>query len=473
MSRYTGRNAQRLIQSKAGFVSVAALLCLSAPARLSAQPTTSEGQQPPATQQTQPQQTPATPAPAPTGQQPPAPPAGQTTTPATPPATTTPASPTTTTAPGTPAHPTDHRDNDAAGQHDAAAARLRHRQPAAGARPAGPGRARAAARPGAGAGGSAGPGSGHHRLDEQRRSGPPFVPGYQASTLGVGRIVTPLLDTPQTVNVVTQQVIREQNAANRARRTAQRRRRHLPRRRRRQPGRHALYPRLLGAERHLPRRRARSGLVHARHVRGRCGRSLQGSGLGAVRPRLDRRRDQSDQQDCRSSATSSKARSPAIPGRARARPSTPTARSTTTSGAASWRWASTTTRRDATISRQNRYGISPSLLVQADERYQDHGCLHPPARQQRARLRHSVPVGRPWGIPRFVAPVPRGNWYGILSGPTAGYRTRHRADRHGEDRAQHSPTTSRSPTSRAQRREPAAAQRVSRSRTPTCRRRRT
>ena len=42
-------------------------------------------------------------------------------------------------------------------------------------------------------------------------SGPPFVPGYQASTLGVGRIVTPLLDTPQTVNVVTQQVIREQN----------------------------------------------------------------------------------------------------------------------------------------------------------------------------------------------------------------------------------------------------------------------
>src|SRR5437588_5057649 len=38
MSRYLGRNAQRLTQAKAGFVSVAALLCLSIAPRLAAQP---------------------------------------------------------------------------------------------------------------------------------------------------------------------------------------------------------------------------------------------------------------------------------------------------------------------------------------------------------------------------------------------------------------------------------------------------
>ena len=42
---------------------------------------------------------------------------------------------------------------------------------------------------------------------------PFFSPSYQASTLGVGRIGTNLLDTPQTVNVVPQAVIREQNVA--------------------------------------------------------------------------------------------------------------------------------------------------------------------------------------------------------------------------------------------------------------------
>ena len=49
MSRYLGRNAQRLIQAKVGFVSVAALLCLSVAPRLAAQPATPE--------QTAPQQT--------------------------------------------------------------------------------------------------------------------------------------------------------------------------------------------------------------------------------------------------------------------------------------------------------------------------------------------------------------------------------------------------------------------------------
>jgi catecholate siderophore receptor len=49
MSRYLGRNAQRLIQTKVGFVSIAALLCLSDAPRLAAQPA---GEQPPAGQPT-------------------------------------------------------------------------------------------------------------------------------------------------------------------------------------------------------------------------------------------------------------------------------------------------------------------------------------------------------------------------------------------------------------------------------------
>jgi outer membrane receptor for monomeric catechols len=48
MSRYTGRGAQRFVQSKFGFVSIAALLCLSAAPKLAAEPA-QEGQ--PAQQQ--------------------------------------------------------------------------------------------------------------------------------------------------------------------------------------------------------------------------------------------------------------------------------------------------------------------------------------------------------------------------------------------------------------------------------------
>ena len=312
MSRYTGRNAQRLIQAKAGFVSVAALLCLSAPVKLTAQPAATEGQQPSAQQSSpapQPAQTPQAPSgqsPVSSGQpaqQPPAaqtPPAQQTTTPATPqtpPAATPPETATQTppdaTTPGTTPLPTvsvtGTRPQAPASPAPAAPAQQTVQAPPA--PPAQPVQAAATAAP-----------------------NPFFSPSYQTSTLGVGRIGH---ESPRHA------ADRQRRAAaghpraerrDRQGRAAQRCGRHLPRRRRRQPGRHALHPRLLGAERHLPRRRARSGLVHARHVRGRRGRSLQGTGLGAVRPRLDRRRDQSDQQDCRSSATPSKAPSPATPG---------------------------------------------------------------------------------------------------------------------------------------------------------------
>ena len=158
--------------------------------------------------------------------------------------------------------------------------------------------------------------------------------GYRATSPSLTRLPTSILDTPQTINVVTQQVIQEQVSATVRDALRNVAGRHLPRRRGRQPGRHALHPRLLGAERHLPRRRARSGLVYARHLRGRRGRGLQGAGRRPVRPRLDRRRRSTSSARRRSSATSSKAPSPATPVPACAPRSMPTARPPTIFGCA-------------------------------------------------------------------------------------------------------------------------------------------
>ncbi len=178
MSRYTGRNAQRLIQSKAGFVSVAAILCLSAPARLSAQPATTG--EPPAQQTVPSTQTPATPAqngqkPAaqsPAEQSPGKPAAQAPTTPSTP-------LPTVSVTGNQPQRPA---------QRPTAAVPTRPQVQAPPVQPTEP---------------VAATGAGMGTLTS---------PGYQASTLGVGRLATDLLNTPQTVNVVTQQIIREQNA---------------------------------------------------------------------------------------------------------------------------------------------------------------------------------------------------------------------------------------------------------------------
>src|SRR5437016_6342159 len=94
MRRVTTATAQRFVQVKFGFVSVAALLCLSGPIRLAAQPPAPENP-PPAGQ-------PSTPAPE--GQPSTPAPAGEpsTPTPAGQPATTTPAGQPSTPAPGSP-----------------------------------------------------------------------------------------------------------------------------------------------------------------------------------------------------------------------------------------------------------------------------------------------------------------------------------------------------------------------------------
>jgi catecholate siderophore receptor len=136
MSKCAGLGAQRFIQAQAGFVSVAALLCLSAPAKLSAQ-TASEQ-------------------PAPT---PPQRSAQQETLP-----------------------PVDV---------DVVRRRPPLRRPAVATPSPAPAPLPAA---------------------EPTTEAQPAVTGYRGNTSGIGRLPVPLRDTPQTVNVVPQQVIQEQRA---------------------------------------------------------------------------------------------------------------------------------------------------------------------------------------------------------------------------------------------------------------------
>ena len=195
-----------------------------------------------------------------------------------------------------------------------------------------------------------------------------------------------------------------------------------------------LHPRLLGAERHLPRRGARSRLVYARHLRDRCGRSLQGTGLRAVRPRLDRRRDQPDQQD-------------AVGAQLRRRTLTantgPGYRATVdANGKVSdnlWGRVVAMGQMYDIAGRdhieQNRYGIDPSLMYKPSDQTKVTARLHLSARQQHSRLRHPVPVAS-WGVPRSVAPVTARQLVRHPERTDAGHRDRHRPDRDGEDRTQ-------------------------------------
>ena len=142
MSRCRGLGAQQFIQAKAGFVSVAALLCLSAPVKLLAQDTQQQPSSPP---QPSPQQ--------PSSQQ-------ETTLP-----------------------PVD--------------VDVPRRRPPPRRRPA-------VAQPA--------PAPAPLPATETTTQAQPAVTGYRANTSGIGRLPVPLRDTPQTVNVVTPQIIQEQRA---------------------------------------------------------------------------------------------------------------------------------------------------------------------------------------------------------------------------------------------------------------------
>ena len=270
--------------------------------------------------------------------------------------------------------------------------------------------------------------------------------GHQATTIGTPapRLPTPLINTPQTVNVVPQQIIQEQ-ARHRWRRAAQRSGHHLQRRRRRPAGRQPDHPRLRRAQRHLPRRRPRSRLVHARHFRDRARRGLQGAVGVRVRPRLDRRRDQHRHQAADRRELHRRHRRPAHrprrPRRARCQ-----RQAAATSSAASQVMGQdidTPDRDHVEDQALGRRAVGEGLDV--NDQTKATLQLHLPGRGQRSRLRASLSAGRRIVRHRrltnaaFTAtagrrrrPIPRNNWYGIASGPLADID----ADRHPHRRRQ-------------------------------------
>ena len=385
MSRHAGRNAQRLIQSKIGFVSVAALLCLSNPVKLTAQPT--DGQTP-ATQQTPPQTSqPATPAPAQAAPQTPATqqsqtPAGQAApdTPAVPDATPLPPVQVTTTPP-------------------------RPVQPQPAATPATQPVVQAPAAP-----------------VETPNFTPVANPGYlpAGGSGSVSRLTAPLLNTPQTVNVITQTLIREQNVS-----TVAEALRNVAgiTFRAGEGGNQGDTPYIRGfsAQNDVFRDAIRDPGWYTRDAfavdavevyKGPAsflfGRGSTGGVINLI-SKLPQERTFVE-----GSATANSG-----PG-ARATVDANGKVADTGYGPV---WARVVTMgqlydipgRDHV--QQNRYGFSPSIMWK-------------PTSDTKLTLSHiyqhdfSIPdygipfLSSAWGFPRQVAPVPRGNWYGILSGPT-------------------------------------------------------
>ena len=128
------------------------------------------------------------------------------------------------------------------------------------------------------------------------------------------RTETPLRDIPQFINTVPQALIRSQNAT-----TLQDALRNVPgisyaaAEGGTQANQVLLPARLPGQPGHLHRRRARPGRVQPRPLRHRVGRGAEGPVGAHVRPRLDRRPHQPDQQDRRPAAAQGGRRSRSAP----------------------------------------------------------------------------------------------------------------------------------------------------------------
>ena len=101
-----------------------------------------------------------------------------------------------------------------------------------------------------------------------------------------------LRDIPQSVTIINKALMQSQGATSLASALRNVARPHHRRGRRRHDRQQHQPQRLLGTHRHLPRRHARPRPVLPRHLRARADRGADGSVVDAVRPRLDRRRDQ-------------------------------------------------------------------------------------------------------------------------------------------------------------------------------------
>ncbi len=133
------------------------------------------------------------------------------------------------------------------------------------------------------------------------------------------KFTQPLLDTPQTIAVVSRAVLRQQGATTLSAGAAQHSRRHLPARRERQhrDRRFHLHARLRHAGLHLRRRHPRPRHRLARRVQHRAGRNRQGPVGSGLRPRRGLGLRESREQGAHRRTTPGPAR------RATARPATP------------------------------------------------------------------------------------------------------------------------------------------------------
>ena len=118
----------------------------------------------------------------------------------------------------------------------------------------------------------------------------------------ISKYSEPLRDTPQTVNVVGQQVMARTEHHHPARCAAQRRGHQHRRRRRRRAGRQPDHPRLQRPQRSVYRWHARFRQLLPRPLQPRGSRRRPGTVLGHLRPRLHRRRRQPGHQNAHPAA---------------------------------------------------------------------------------------------------------------------------------------------------------------------------
>ena len=210
------------------------------------------------------------------------------------------------------------------------------------------------------------------RADRQRR--PPCSPSpspasrpsedFQTTRGSINRMgAANLMDVPQSVIVINKALMQSQGATTLDQARAQRAGRHHRLGRRRHDRQQHQPQRLLGAHRHLPRRHARPRPVLSRHLRARADRGPDGPVLDAVRPRLDRRRDQPGDQEAVAEAGHRSSASRPRPTASCAPPPTSTRRSARTTRRASTACSSGARPRRIDKTNVLDFGLAPSVKL--------------------------------------------------------------------------------------------------------------
>ena len=116
---------------------------------------------------------------------------------------------------------------------------------------------------------------------------------YRVDDSALSKLSESIRDTPQSMAMLSKEMLDDRGVHVAERRVAQRARHHARRRRVQLAGQQPDDPRLQLARRHVPRRLARLRQLSARSVQSRGRRGPARAVVDPVRPRLDGRRDQS------------------------------------------------------------------------------------------------------------------------------------------------------------------------------------